>query len=131
MKWTIQTAAVAGLRGIRAQGYRPSVVRDDEIVSCKYRGPDGLKCYIGHIILDGDYRPEMEGAIGSDILHKLSKLRPEVYGDLDFDATVVDTGLFNKLQSAHDCYLDQRGPERFEQAVERIFKKYGLEYPAP
>lgn len=29
---------------------------------CKYRGQDGLKCAVGALISDGDYRPEMEVA---------------------------------------------------------------------
>ena len=27
---------------------------------CKYRGPNGLKCAAGHVILDEDYDPEMD-----------------------------------------------------------------------
>ena len=46
--YTNQTAAVAGLLGIRAQGYRQSVNPISSM--CQYRGPNGLKCYVGHLI---------------------------------------------------------------------------------
>lgn len=43
--------------GLKAQGFE----RSHENATCLYRGPDGKKCAIGHVIPDEHYRPEMEG----------------------------------------------------------------------
>ena len=52
-------------RHMLAQGKRSVVVGRDsfgvEHESCRYRGPDGLKCAVGAIILDEEYRESLEG----------------------------------------------------------------------
>lgn len=45
-----------------AQGRRSMLLGSIEAQSaCAYRSPDALKCAIGQLIPDADYRPEMEG----------------------------------------------------------------------
>jgi hypothetical protein len=51
-----QEAFDKAVRGIILQG-GPSIAG----VDCLYRGPDGRKCAIGHLIPDDVYDPEMEG----------------------------------------------------------------------
>ena len=111
--WTNQTAAVAGLLGIRAQGYQRSA-RDG---LCLYRGPNGLKCYIGHLIPDELYDPLFENKSYEEVLRSLN--------------IEVDINLFGALQHAHDSILKIGGKELFEHVVRRLFKSAHLEYPAP
>jgi len=63
--------------------------------SCAYRGKDGLKCAIGILIPDEDYREDMEGLAAQNLLAKgacLSRL-------------AVHHELLYKLQHIHDYGL--------------------------
>jgi hypothetical protein len=75
---------------------RPSVGDNDR---CLYRGPDGLKCAVGHVIPDGVYSPvEMEN---QDILGLRSQqLLPK--------SLIPHAGLLCSLQVCHD------GPSSFD-----------------
>jgi hypothetical protein len=53
-----QEAFDKAARGIILQG-GPS--REDGSACCLYRGPDGRRCAIGHLIPDELYDPDMEG----------------------------------------------------------------------
>lgn len=53
---TAQELFEAAARGLHAQG-KKSV---DKKGSCLYRGPDGLKCGVGLLITDEEYKPEMD-----------------------------------------------------------------------
>lgn len=74
---------------------------------CKYRGPDGLKCAVGHILSDEEYSPEMEN-LGVQLLAK-------VY-EIDFGC---DLTLLSALQSAHDCTQDDTFVEDFKANLRR------------
>lgn len=117
--WTNQTAAVAGLLGIRAQGYQ----RSTRGGLCLYRGPRGLKCYIGHLIPDELYDLRFEGKGCKIVLHRSTIADTGLFTNVDFDLLIY-------LQQAHDMSL-QLGVMQFELEVKRIFEKYDLEYPAP
>jgi len=61
-------------------------------ITCAYRGEGGLKCAIGILIPDEDYRKDMEGAAAQNLLVKgacLSRL-------------AVHHELLNKFQRIHD-----------------------------
>lgn len=60
--------------------------------NCMYRGPNGLKCAIGHLIPDELYSPEMEGM----------SARMVIEGVLEIPLTKEQGNLFNALQRSHD-----------------------------
>lgn len=74
---------------------------------CKYRGPDGLKCAVGHMLSDEEYKPEMEN-VGVKSLVTLYKL------DFSYDIT-----LLRALQSAHDCTQDETFVDDFKANLRR------------
>ena len=57
-KEALQQAFNKAYLGLKAQGFERSHKGGS---GCRYRGPDGKKCAIGHMIPDEHYRPEMEG----------------------------------------------------------------------
>ena len=52
------------LTGLAKQGWRQSYFHNGK--GCCYRGPEGLKCAVGHLIPDSLYEPEMD-ANGGDL----------------------------------------------------------------
>lgn len=63
-------------------------------VTCQYRSPDGLKCFIGAIIPDELYNPDMEGSnIESVLLY---------YPDFKEFLGVPDLTFLIQLQNIHD-----------------------------
>ena len=114
---TNQEAAVKGLLGIRAQGYKLSV---DWKGDCMYRGPNGLKCYVGHLIADEHYTERMEGCYVTTLVRA-------GYAELQD----LDTILLRNLQGAHDRTLRLSGADEFEKRVREIFSAFSLEYPEP
>lgn len=78
---------------------------------CAYRGTDGLKCAIGHIISDENYSPEMEGnGVGDLLVFRKTDMAP-VLGDVfdmgdDMAETPQETFDFRDLichiQNIHD-----------------------------
>lgn len=94
----------------------------DSSGACLYRGPDGLKCAVGHLLPDHLYSDsfEMTGA------EQLPRPALEAIG-----LHLVDTGLLRHLQKAHDNDLpemeggDMRG---WEQAMQNIASRHHLKY---
>lgn len=74
---------------------------------CKYRGPDGLKCIVGHMLSDEQYDPKMEN-LGVQSLVKRY--------EIDFGC---DLTLLSSLQSAHDCTQDETFVEDFKENLRR------------
>jgi len=74
--------------GLKAQGFGKSRVPGK--ARCLYRGPDGLKCAIGHCIPDGNYRKKFDrGMELGGVLHAAR------ISDADYDFA-------RGLQEAHD-----------------------------
>jgi hypothetical protein len=80
------------IKGILDQG-GPSVTLNmstGKLTSCRYRGPDGTKCAIGHLIDDEEYDPSMEGysVTGEQFfkwqnkIEKMAELEPSFLADL-------------------------------------------------
>lgn len=61
--------------------------------TCMYRGPDGLKCVVGHMISDEEYSPELEGSSACSV--EISNLVP---GHTGYNLL--------ELQHCHDSALD-------------------------
>lgn len=94
--------------GLRAQGFRKSKGEK----GCLYRGPDGLKCAIGHCIADSDYRKSFEAR-----------------RDSAFEAAGVSGPLFAfavNLQFAHDLSIN---PSDMESRLREFANDYELTIP--
>lgn len=90
-------------RGVIAQGAKSL---DDERLVCRYRGLNGLKCAIGHIIPDDKYTPEMDRSIlFRGVLQKA--------GLVDFEAHCFEAPecFLRQLQAAHDNVRHEGGPD--------------------
>ena len=80
---------------------RPSLGADG---NCMYRGPDGCKCAIGHMIPDDDYDLRFEGNAIADFVDMGMPLIAEAAGILRSEADFAW-----RLQKAHDT----ADPENF------------------
>jgi hypothetical protein len=81
-------------RHMLAQGKRSVAVGRDsfgvEHESCRYRGPDGLKCAVGAIIPDEEYRESLEGLPARQV----QDLVPSLQG--------LDDSMISTVQRIHD-----------------------------
>lgn len=66
------------------------------ICGCMYRGPQGTKCVIGHLIADSAYNVEMEGE--NIYNHSVNEYMQTKYNCLSDD----DVLYFDKAQRYHD-----------------------------
>ena len=109
---TTQEAFNTMVKHLRAQGV-PSI---DYRIGCLYRGPNGLKCAVGCLISDEEYRPDMETFKASVLI------RNGVVSGL----SEVDLDLLDRMQRLHDC----NHPDDWEDGFQRIATDYRLEMPA-
>lgn len=81
---------------------RPSIhpTSDNQSSLCLYRGPEGAKCAVGHLLPDSEYRGLMEGqpVYGSNVANALIR----VYPWLQENAARTFEGPLSTLQSCHD-----------------------------
>ena len=112
---TNQEAFDRALQGIRAQGYRQSGSGG----VCMYRGPDGLKCGVGHCIPDEEYRAMFE----QKAIHVLFQ-----QGVVISSLVGVDRRLLNQLQRAHDSLLGGYNYFPWERRMQEIALQSGLKY---
>lgn len=80
--------------------------------SCRYRGPDGLKCAVGHLIKDEYYSEEMEGKS----IH-VPMVRDAVANSLGIPLESVDFGKLILIQRAHDASQEDAFLSDFEQIL--------------
>ena len=66
---------------------------------CAYRGPDGVKCAIGHLISDEFYNPRIEG---DGIQTYGSSVREMVEESIGRELTEDEFMYLTALQNAHD-----------------------------
>jgi hypothetical protein len=78
-----------------------SVSVDGSVANCVYRGPEGVKCAVGHIIDDEYYQPEMEGLNAS--FERVTKAVGKSIG-LELDTNQKD--ILSVLQLCHDDCKD-------------------------
>jgi hypothetical protein len=101
--------------GLLRQGRR-SMLKGSK-TTCAYRGPDGERCGIGHIIPDHEYDPKMEKLDIFELLNGGWKI-PSLRG--------LSDGFLADLQGAHDIGLVPRSAkpmdmaEAFEQWAESM-----------
>lgn len=83
---------------------------DPESGGCLYRGPNGAKCGIGHLITDDEYNEKMEMRGVMSLL--------EAYTFKNFDFTNIS--ILNAIQRLHD----NNGPEIWPKGFEDIKRDY-------
>lgn len=89
---------------------------------CAYRGPNGTKCAVGHLIPDDLYEPEFEG---KNILGIHNSILESIFQVDDINPYL--TFIFD-LQQAHDNTLNYHGLEAWKREMKSITKSYNLEF---
>lgn len=89
-------------------------------ISCMYRCHDGTKCFIGALIPDEKYKPELENK-GVSSIPVLAALG---YYDRTFKASPLDLFI---LQRIHDC----KQPHEWEDEFKTFAKDHHLIYTPP
>lgn len=110
---TLQAAFDVAYRGLRAQGFERALRADGTL--CAYRGIDGKKCAVGHLIPDEHYHIYLEGAEVSGLGGESKGLWPEHL-----------ISALQDLQSVHDSGLS---PSRMKQNFARFAREYNLTIP--
>lgn len=113
--------------GVVAQGGPSSGVTEEltAVCLCLYRGDNGRKCAVGHLIDDSAYSSELEGQNVSD-----EKVRWAVENSVGRELSRREVEMLVDLQAAHDQGYGEDFPEYipgFLYSVERIADDYNLE----
>jgi len=103
---TLQDYFTKAYHGLASQGF----VKSSEGGRCLYRGPNGLKCAIGHCIPDDEYRSSFEGGSASHVLN-------------------IDNAFGWKLNRLQICHDDAQSSEDMKSRLLAFAKHYGLEVP--
>lgn len=107
----------------------------DEGGYCMYRGIEGRKCAIGHLIPDDIYDSKMEGSF--DTLKNYLKYRSDNTSN-ELYLILLDHGvLLSDLQNAHDNTLllkdlpnltSHQFKERFKKLAKKVAEQHYLNY---
>lgn len=108
---------VTHLRQQNAQCFHASLVDDYDNPMCAYRNAEGMKCAVGCLIDDSDYKPEMEGKGITGLLEFFSLKSVETIRE--HKSMLID------LQHIHDEY----DPSEWEARLERHANYYNLTLP--
>ena len=93
---------------------------------CAYRGKDGCRCAVGHLIADADYRPRFEGKNTMNILADIPSLEDWVTRGEERAELLIE------IQGAHD-FATADGPSGpswlsgFRQRAREVAKRLGLD----
>lgn len=119
---TLQSLFETAARGCFAQGKQSRRGDGNGDFFCCYRGPNGLKCAIGHCIPDELYGPSMEGKG----LHSLLQLFPRIHAALGISTVNYSDKecALSFLQSIHDCAKNWKS----EQTLRSAFRAFGKQH---
>lgn len=87
------------------------------LARCLYRGPEGLKCAVGCLISDENYKVSLEGL-------RIHDTRPEVEKSLGRNLAYMEVCLLSRLQEIHDGAEVDRWPELLRETAMRGNLKY-------
>lgn len=90
-------------------------------ISCYYRGPNNTKCFVGVLIPDSMYSPDMEGVSAGDMIKKYPGLLEYLSINTDKDLSFLD-----ELQNVHDSYP----PNRWEEELSLLARVHGIFVPS-
>jgi len=114
--WTKQSAfdLICNRFAVQKVRSHDPAVTEAEGNGCLYRGPDGTKCAVGHLIADADYLPVMEGrGVNSDEVRGVLKSDED-----DFLRFLVD------VQVSHD---GSDSPEKLRKNLRVDAHRYDLD----
>lgn len=103
--------------GLKGQGFVRSIEGDD----CMYRGPDGLKCAVGHCIDDEHYNMNMETEPAENAL-----VGDAVCATLGIERKDYPAQAMMGLQHIHDECAE---PSNMEQCLRDFANHEGLQVP--
>lgn len=115
------------VKGLASQGFEPSFLPGGD--TCAYRGEDGKRCAVGHLMPDEAYRPEMEGRNIRDLVEDmgfdLTRLAgaPPALGEAE-QGELADFLLF--LQGCHDAAYR---PGTMRNELRDFAEEHGLTLP--
>lgn len=103
--------------------------------ACLYRGPESMKCAVGHLIPDTHYLPEFDASSFEEAQTDVgylsafnAKFREALRaGGVDCGEA---RGLLIALQTAHDGWAI-KGIEYWENLMEGVAKRWNLSYTQP
>ena len=106
--------------GLKSQGFERSMAKMSRASSqCAYRGDNGLKCSIGHLLSDEEYRLEMESKDVRGLFNE-GLLPPRLRDHVEF---------LSELQSIHDDEEDEDALDTIERRLGRVAKENGFSIP--
>lgn len=93
-----------------------------------YRGPEGRKCAVGHLLPDELYRPSMEGMSVGYCPRVLQEALLRAGIDMRASQTKA---LVQQMQTIHDDYHPSEYPftEYLKTAMGQLAKRFNLEIP--
>lgn len=106
-------------KGLAAQGFQRSVAPGEFFGGCRYRGGEGRKCAVGHLIPDDRYYYGIEGKSVND-REVLRLIEPS------FGVSLFDHCFLTSLQRAHD---EGTMPELMQEALKSFAREYKLTIP--
>lgn len=124
MYTTKQEVFDAAVKGLASQGFQQSMADLEAIgkVGCAYRGSDGLRCAVGHLIPDSIYTSEMEDMRASALLGKY----PEVSALFSED---ISREFLDALQWCHDTADYAYGIRSMQRRLRDLAARYKLSLP--
>lgn len=111
-------------KGLQSQGFVRSTLRG----ACQYRGLDGLRCAIGHVLPDDVYEPSMEGNNVGYLLCE-EDFRKRFEGSQDpaaKDLLGADEDFLAEMQDAHD---ESCSAYTMEKYLKSVAADWGLTVP--
>jgi len=127
----LQEIFTTAWNGLKSQGFERSIIMvpasistDSMIASCRYRGPDGMRCAIGWCIPDEAYDTSIEGrSAGHDSILRILGVETENHDDNEY---VWMVGALSRLQSCHDNADEFNG---MEKELRFFAEEYKLQVP--
>lgn len=120
--YTMQEVFDKACTAIIAQGMRSSEDFDNEYSGCLYRGPNGLKCAIGHLL--SDEQIEFFGVKeGNSPLDFHPDLLDQLIKSVDTSIFTCKSDFLNEIQNLHDTCLNSEG-DNFVFEFKAIAKQF-------
>lgn len=106
--------------GLKAQGFKRSMQEGESELYCAYRGENGMKCAVGHLLTD-----EEAAGLGNG---SVSFVRAQLPSRLRNAKDVFDDSLvfLSHLQNAHDSGVF---PESMKRKLHQLANDYSLTIP--
>lgn len=110
--------------GLAGQKFEKSVSDRNR---CQYRGVEGRKCAIGHLISDENYNTglELKSVFSWDVNHALTASGVDMIGN-GIDVTSEAEQVLNECQQSHDNSVS---PEDMQHLLKKVAAAHNLTVP--